>query len=77
VLLFAALVVFLAQIVLFLPLCKCQAEAVSEMIFFLFVDLVDVKFDELFDLIGIVEVNTWHRLDRWDRALVGIAGLHF
>ena len=46
------------------------------MVFFLFVDQVDIKFNELFELIGIVEVNARHRLNRWYGALVGIPGLH-
>jgi hypothetical protein len=76
VFLFAALVGLLAQIELFLPLCKGWAKASSEMVFFLSVDQVDIKFNKLFELIGVVEVNARHRLNRWDGALVGIPGLH-
>lgn len=46
------------------------------MVFFLFVDQVDIKFNKLLELIGVVEVNARHRLNRWDGALVGIPGLH-
>jgi hypothetical protein len=46
------------------------------MVFLLFVDQVDVKFNELFELIGVVEVNARHSLNRGDGALVGIPGLH-
>ncbi len=43
---------------------------------FLFVDQVEIKFNEIVELIGVVEVNARHRLNRWDGALVGIPGLY-